>query len=308
MQGNEWSLIIFTTVMQMAVGSFVILGGIHFFATRRYDTKAADALSDRALLAIGPVVVLALLVTFLHLGNPLNAPRAVTNLGTSWLSREITLALVFAVGGAVFALLQWRKIGSAAMRNVLGLLLAAVGLVLVWSMAQVYLLPTVPAWNSPATVVTFFITTLLLGSLAVGSAFVITYQYLRGRGKLPDTDIQFDILSTTLRWIVLISLVLLGVQFVVIPLYFASLAQQGSAAAISSISLILNEGGALLALRLILLFVGAGIFSIFMYRSASNQAKTRVTAYLAYSAFICVLVSEIVARFLFYQSMVRIGL
>ncbi|MBK8031838.1 MAG: dimethyl sulfoxide reductase anchor subunit [Chloroflexi bacterium] len=69
MQGNEWSLIIFTTVMQMAVGSFVILGGIHFFATRRYDAKAADALSDRALLAIGPVVVLALLVTFLHLGT-----------------------------------------------------------------------------------------------------------------------------------------------------------------------------------------------------------------------------------------------
>ena len=87
MQANEWSLIIFTTVMQMAVGSFVILGGVHFFATRRYDAKAADALSDRALLAIGPVVVLALLVTFTPLGNPLYAPRAVSNFGSSWLSR-----------------------------------------------------------------------------------------------------------------------------------------------------------------------------------------------------------------------------
>lgn len=308
MQANEWSLIIFTTVMQMAVGSFVILGGIHFFATRRYDAKAADTLSDRALLAIGPVVVLALLVTFFHLGNPLNAPRAISNLGSSWLSREVTLAVVFAVGGAVFALMQWRKISTATVRNAMGILLAAIGLLLVWSMAQVYLLPTVPAWNSPATIVTFFITTLLLGSLAIGSAFVITYQYMRGKGNLPDTDVQFDILSTTLRWIVLISLMLLGIQFVVIPLYFASLAQEGSAAALTSISLILNEGGILLALRLVLLFVGAGIFSIFMYRSASNEAKTRVTAYLAYSAFVCVLISEVVGRLLFYESMVRIGL
>lgn len=129
---------------------------------------------------------------------------------------------------------------------------------------------------------------------------------MRGKGNLPDTDVQFDILSTTLRWIVLISLMLLGIQFVVIPLYFASLAQEGSAAALTSISLILNEGG--IALRLGPLFVGAGIFSIFMYRSASNEAKTRVTAYLAYSAFVCVLISEVVGRLLFYESMVRIGL
>lgn len=308
MQANEWSLIIFTTVMQMAVGSFVILGGIHFFATRRYDAQAADALSDRALLAIGPIVVLAMLVTFLHLGNPLNAPQAITNLGSSWLSREVTLAVIFTIGGAVFAFMQWRKISTATIRNAIGLVVAAIGLLLVWSMAQVYLLPTVPAWNSPATIVTFFITTLLLGSLAVGSAFVLTYQYLRGRGNLPSSDTQFDILSTTLRWIVLISLVLLGVQFVVIPLYLANLAAQGSEAALASISLILDQGGALFALRLILLFVGAGIFSIFMYRTASSEARTRVTGYLAYSAFAFVLVSEILGRFLFYESMIRIGM
>jgi len=308
MQANEWSLIIFTTVMQMAVGSFVILGGVHFFATRRYDAQAADTLSDRALLAIGPIVILAMLVTFLHLGNPLNAPRAISNLGSSWLSREVTLAAIFTIGGAVFAFMQWRKISTATIRNTIGLVVAAIGLLLVWSMAQVYLLPTVPAWNSPATVVTFFITTLLLGSLAVGSAFVLTYQYLRGRNNLPSSDTQFDILSTTLRWIVLISLVLLGVQFVVIPLYLANLAEQGSEAAMASISLILDQGGALFALRLILLFVGAGIFSIFMYRSLSSESRTRMTGYLAYSAFAFVLLSEILGRFLFYESMIRIGM
>ena len=79
MNTNEWALIIFTVVMQMAVGSFIILGGVHFFAARRNGIAEADKLSDRALLAIGPVVVFGLLVTFLHLGNPINAPRAIAN-------------------------------------------------------------------------------------------------------------------------------------------------------------------------------------------------------------------------------------
>ena len=47
MQYGEWSLIIFSTIMQMAVGSFVVLGGVHFFASRRYSEKDADLLSDR---------------------------------------------------------------------------------------------------------------------------------------------------------------------------------------------------------------------------------------------------------------------
>ena len=80
MNPNEWALVIFTVVMQMAVGAFVVLGGVHFFATRRNGIEEADKLSDRALIAIGPLAVLALVVTLLHLGNPINAPRAITHL------------------------------------------------------------------------------------------------------------------------------------------------------------------------------------------------------------------------------------
>ena len=99
---RELALVLFTVIMQMAVGAFCVLGGVHFFAARRNGLDEADKLSDRALVAIGPLAVFALAVTFLHLGNPVNAPRAISNLGTSWLSREITLALLFSVGGAVY--------------------------------------------------------------------------------------------------------------------------------------------------------------------------------------------------------------
>lgn len=308
MQGSEWSLILFTTIMQMAVGSFVTLGGVHFFATRRYSEKDADLLADRAVLALGPLVALSLLVTFLHLGNPTNAPRAISNFGSSWLSREIVLAMLFAAGGAAFAFMQWRKISTPQIRNGVALVVAAIGLVLVYAMSQIYSIVTIPAWNSLATPAAFFLTTFLLGTLAVGAAYVATYWYLRRQENLADKNIQFDILATTLRWMALLSIALLGIQFVVIPLYLAELATNASPAAEESMSIILNDNGVLFALRLVLLFLGAGIFAVYVYQNATSEAKARIAGNLAYAAFALVLISEIIGRFLFYESMARIGL
>ena len=307
MNPNEWALVIFTVVMQMAVGAFVVLGGVHFFATRRNGIEEADKLSDRALIAIGPLAVLALVVTLLHLGNPINAPRAITHFATSWLSREVTLALVFSIVGAVFAYMQWRKVSTAAVRNTIGLINAAIGLVLVYVMSMVYRLPTVPAWNTLATPVTFFITCFLLGSLAMGAAFVANYWYLK-RKQMDPENVQFSMLATTLRWIALFSIALLGLQFIVIPLYIAQLAGEGNPAAVASIEVMSQQYITVFAVRLILLFVGAGLFSLFVYSMASSESRLRVLGNIAYLAFALVLVSEILGRFLFYASMVKIGL
>ena len=114
MDVREWALITFTILAQMSVGSFIVLGAIHYFVVQKSGTKQADELSDRALLAIGPVLALGMAASLLHLGNPLNAYKAVTNLGSSWLSREILFGVLFAVVGALFALMQWRKISSLA--------------------------------------------------------------------------------------------------------------------------------------------------------------------------------------------------
>jgi anaerobic dimethyl sulfoxide reductase subunit C (anchor subunit) len=307
MNTNEWALIIFTVVLQMAVGSFVILGGVHFFASRRSGIDAADKLSDRALLAIGPVVVFGLIVTLLHLGNPLKAPGAILNVGTSWLSREILLSLLFSVGGAIFAFMQWRKLSTPTVRNVVGLVVAVVGIALVYSMAMIYRLFSVPAWDTLATPVTFFITTFLLGSLAMGAAFVANFWYIRRR-NLDTQNVQYNLLAGSLRWIALISIALLGLQFVVIALNLAALGVQGTEAATASIEEIAQQQGVILGVRLLLLFVGAGLMSVFVYTMVSSETKLRVVSNMAYAAFGLVLVSELLGRYLFYASMVRIGL
>lgn len=307
MATHEWALIIFSIVMQMAVGAFVVLGGVHFFATRRSGLAEADKLSDRSLLAIGPVVVFGLLVTLFHLGNPVNAPRAIANFGSSWLSREIVLALVFVIGGAVFAVMQWRKVSTPTIRNVIALVVAAVGLVLIFAMASIYSIPTIPAWDSIATPVAFYITTFLLGSLALGAAFVTNFWYLRRKG-MDEKNTQYMMLATTLRWIALLSILLLGLQFVVIPLYLAWLSTHASAAAAASMSLILNENGLVFILRLVLVFLGAGVFAVFVYQNATSEARVRVMGNLALAAFAMVLIAEILGRYLFFASMVRIGI
>ena len=304
---RELALVLFTVIMQMAVGAFCVLGGVHFFAARRNGLDEADKLSDRALVAIGPLAVFALAVTFLHLGNPVNAPRAISNLGTSWLSREITLALAFSVGGAVFAFLQWRKLSTPALRNALALVVAAVGLVLVYAMSSVYVLPSVPAWDSVNTPISFFVTTFLLGALAMGAAFVANFWYVKRKGMDPK-NVQYSMLATSLKYIALLAIALLGVQFIVIPLYLASLAFTNDPAATASVNVVFGEHGVLFTLRLVFLFLGAGLLSAFVYQMAGTESKLRIVSNMAYLAFALVLVSEILGRFLFYESMVRIGL
>lgn len=304
---REWALIAFTILTQMSVGAFVVLGVVHFLAARKAGMAEADRLSDRALLAVGPVLVLGLLASLFHLGNPLNAYRAVTNLDTSWLSREVLGSVLFTIFGGLFALMQWRKISSFAVRNVIAWVAALIGLVQVYSMSMVYMLPSQPAWNTLATPIAFFTTTLLLGVLAMAAAFVANYAYVRRRN--PEcADVQCSLLRSAVRWIALTSVVLLGVELITAPLWVAYLAAAPSVAARDSAELLFSQYGLLFGLRLALVFLGAGILGVFLYQNALSPGREKMMGNLAYFAFALVLVSEVLGRFVFYATHVRIGL
>lgn len=305
MNTRDWVLVVFTILAQMSVGSFVVLGVVHFFAARRHGTEEADRLSDRALLAIGPLMVLGLLASLLHLGDPVIAFRAVANIASSWLSREVLFGVLFAVLGGVFALLQWRKIGSVGLRTVIAVLAALVGLALVLSMSNIYMLETQPAWNTVATPILFYSTTLLLGSLAIGAAFTANYVYLKGRTE-EGLEASLEILRGTLRWIAVVAIVVLGVQLIVIPIYLASLST-GVAAGVESLRMMVDKYGLVFGLRLALAFLGAGLFGLFLFRNASGKAGERILGNLVYSAFAFVLVAEVLGRFLFYATQVQVG-
>jgi anaerobic dimethyl sulfoxide reductase subunit C (anchor subunit) len=306
MNVREWALIAFTILAQMSVGSFLVLGVVHFFAARKSGAAEADRLSDRALLGIGPVLVLGLIASLFHLGNPLNAYRAVTNLDTSWLSREVLSGVVFAALGALFAFMQWRKIATSTIRNIVAWIAGLVGLGLVFSMSNVYMLPSQPSWDTLATPASFLTTTLLLGALAMGAAFVVNYAYVQ-RKEPGCADAQCALMRGALHWIAITSVILLGVELVIMPLQAAGLAAGGAEAAKSAFMLI-DPYGLVFALRLILTFVGAGVFGIFLYENALRPGRERAMGNLAYGAFALVLVAEVLGRFLFYATRVQITL
>ncbi len=105
------------------------------------------------LIALGLLIGLAGLASLLHLGSPGNAWRAILHLRKSWLSREVLTFLLFSA--------SW--LASLAMPGMAKLPLALSGMGLVYSMAQVYRLRSIPAWDSNRTLLAFALSAILLG-------------------------------------------------------------------------------------------------------------------------------------------------
>jgi len=139
---SEAPLVAFTLLGQMAAGMAVL-------------SLFSGPLSISLLATLGGLIFAGGLASFLHLGRPLNAWRALTHLNKSWLSREILMYALFGLSWLV----------SVAFPGMGKLPLAVCGIGLVYSMAQVYRLRSVPAWDSNRTLLAFSTSTILLGGL-----------------------------------------------------------------------------------------------------------------------------------------------
>lgn len=171
---NELPMIIFTVFAQMSVGAFVALGIIHVFGVPRWGRDTIERITDPAIYAIGPTLVFGLIASMFHMNDITNTLNVLRHWDSSWLSREIIFGVAFAGLGFLFAVMQWFKLGSRNLRQVVAALAAIVGLALVYAMSMIYAsIVTIPAWNTWAVPFQFFATTFLLGGLAVGAAILI---------------------------------------------------------------------------------------------------------------------------------------
>lgn len=328
MDVGEIPMILFTVLAQMSVGAFVALGVIQLLALGRYSARAIDRLSDPTLLAIGPTLVLGLMVSMLHMHDPFNAVNVIRHWDSSWLSREIIFGMAFAGSGFLFAVLQARKWGSPLLRRVLAGVTAVLGVALVWSMANIYAsLPTVPPWHSWFTIVQFFATTIILGGLAVGTAFVIV-THLRqrrlarggeepGDGRLlalagislvpadPATREEVTrLLARSIRGIVVSTVLAAGVLLVSLPLYLSQQSALGTSAAhVAEV-----YGGWQLGIRLGLLVAAVALVALFAYILAGPGRTVRRLVPVMLGVLVIASAGELVGRALFYESMFRIGM
>ena len=170
---EEAPLVVFTLLAQMAVGAFLVIG---FFGLLTKIPGELAIFQNSALIqySIGALILISLLVSFSHLGNPGNAWRVLSHLRKSWLSREILFTLIFGglwAGNVLLEIFHAPGLPSLLLWGFASLS----GLAAIWSMASVYRLKTVPPWNTWQTAAAFFISTFLLGSLWAGMLRSFSY-------------------------------------------------------------------------------------------------------------------------------------
>ena len=163
---KEWPLVAFTILGQMAVGVCLLVvlplslyAGSHFFWTMARDTMLVFLTLVFGLLAA------AAALSFFHLHHPFRARRVLTNLRTSWLSREILFELVFMALIALAFALVWTDHTAGLFFNAVLAAASIAGILFLISMTKLYMLSTLPVWNLAYTPLSFAATTLNLGAL-----------------------------------------------------------------------------------------------------------------------------------------------
>jgi len=188
----HWPLVLMTVLTQLSVGAFTAIWLMQILGARLHPVAALVALL---------IASIALASSTLHLGRPIHAVRALKMWRRSWLSREVLTFALFANAAAAYSAALWLTLPgaldlipgldrieklSAAFTSLIGYVQAALpahsvavlgattvlfGIGGVGASARLYLAPGRPAWNSPFTILEFYLTAALLGS---ASANILT--------------------------------------------------------------------------------------------------------------------------------------
>ena len=280
---GEWSLVFFTLLTQMAVGSFSVWGLMWVFASS--DISIPVNFSQSILGATLLLLVLGGMFAFWHLGNPFRAGYALSNLRSSWLSREGLLSGCF--GLFVFWMFSAQNINISKI-----ILTITCGFLLVLSISRLYMLRTVPVWNNLGTPATFFCSTVLLGVIVNASVWMT---YLINSSDTLLNEIRSD---PAIQVFGLMILIFVFLQLMMNAFTLISLNSKGGVA-VASVRYLWMNLRVLLIVRwltaicgMILLLFGGFLLSFAMY---------------FYISFALVWISELLGRFLFYRSYRREG-
>lgn len=306
MNVREWALPVYTILMQLAVGAMLGLWLIRAVVMEKYGRSVIDSIVRIPVLAILLTVIVAIIGSHFHLSRPYFSLLAALNLRSSWLSREIVFTITFflAIGGLSY--LQWFTGGYSRLRTVLGWVGIAAGSLSIYSMSKIYLLPTHSSWNTPLTVVVFLLTALILGVTAVAVLLVMDLK-LSEVAENGATAVRRQIIQQSFIWLAAVAGVT-AVIILVLNLILIAQLSQGDVSAQTSLMLLLGLYQPLFGLRYIALFTGVGWFGLTAFILYRNRKLPFEITKPIYLACLLVLIAEIMGRFLFYATHVRMGL
>lgn len=280
--GHDWALIIYTLCIQSAVGIYVV--------SRLVVAGEADKASRmRFLWLVGGLGVAGVLGSAMHLGNPANALLTMSNLKSSWLSREILFTILFAVAGVVSLVLEARAVGSTALRNGWAVVAGALGLGLVYVMSMIYRSMAFPSWTHFSTTTGFLATAGLIGTVAVFAGESLR----KGDGE-----------PRGMKGLLFGALAMLAVQMVTVASHLAYLGGAGKQAQMTA-AMLTGDMAVLLWARVGLVVVGAAICLPWAWQQQGVKQKL---SFVAPAALALVGLGELAGRVLFYATRIKIGL
>ena len=237
----HWPLVVMTILTQLSVGAFANL-----WVRQLFGKSTQLGLAALAALLVGG---LALAASTLHLGRPVHAYRALKMWKRSWLSREVLVFGGFSNIAFLYAALLVLNFPGSVVAGGLTTLLGIAGLTCT---ARIYMVRPRPAWNSNHTLLEFYLSALLLGTLFVRATGVANGRWTlvavvaAAAAQLANQSLKFfrlvrsrsferqasaKLLSTTLAPLVLWRGAFLIAGGMLLPLYIA-----GSAGAIAALS------------------------------------------------------------------------
>lgn len=305
MNVREWALPVYTILMQLAVGSLLVLWLIRTFSARKFSYAEIDRISRRPMLVIVFTMLVAMFGSHFHLSRPLYSFLAILNFKTSWLSREIVFSVSFFTTTLFLSYLIFFQPQRYVLITRIGYLGVALGLALIFCMAHIYVIPTQVAWNSPTVIFSFYTTMLLLGSMSITCLMVLDLKFAEIE-KSDDVDTRAEIIRDAFTGVTLATIVLVlgSILIVAIQMRFLS---QGDQIARTSLDLLLQLYLPLLIERFALLLFSSGYLGFALYRLKHHKITPQDLMMPVYLSCLFIMIGEIVGRFLFYATHIRVG-
>ncbi|EHQ90614.1 dimethyl sulfoxide reductase anchor subunit family protein [Desulfosporosinus youngiae] len=283
MFAEEWPLMMFTLLSQLAIGTYIMLFLIRLMLAKD-NASSASQLTKSGLMLTGPVMAAALVFSLFHLGTPLGAVRSILNLGSSWLSREI----ITAGGFLVFWLISYQAFRKGKSGKGLGIVTSLIGLAAIFCMASIYSSSIRPAWTSLNTYIAFYGATF-----ALGSAGALTLVSLAAQGKPSEQARKI------LKTVVLVLGAAIVVPLLYLPVFISGLSS-GVPAAQASAQLLSGTYLAPIVIRALLSLAGV----VLLFLGLKKQAPLSPNQVL--TALVLVLAGEFIGRYVFYGAAVSI--
>lgn len=306
MNVREWALPVYTILLQLAVGTLLSLWLTRAFAVRRYGRSTIEHITRIPVSAVLLTIIVAIIGSHFHLSRPMLSVLAALNVHSSWLSREIFFTISFLLVTAGLTYLQWLVPGLDRLKTMLGWVSIVFGILSVYCMSRIYLLPTHSSWNSPVTIMSFLLTALLLGITTIAVLLVMDLKISEVADDT-ETRVRRQLIQHTFVWLAWGAWITAVTQLL-LNLYVIVQLNEGDISAQTSLMLMLGLYQPLFSMRYITLFTGVGWFGLaafvlFRQRKVNYEISTPV-----YLACLLVLIAEILGRFLFYATHVRAGI